>query len=395
MAPLNLAHVADLRGAAHVALDATVGVVDIVERLHRTIQATPLPLGEGPRSPTRGITGLVYRSVRGVVALVRRGIDLSLDAANLALPEGTPPARRDALVAALNGVHGDHLQRTGNRLAITMALRHGGRALDPRDPGATVAAPTGRVLVLVHGLCMTDAQWRRGGHDHGAMLAEAGGFTPVYLRYNSGLPVGDNGEALAALLETLLEHWPVPVHELVILGHSMGGLLARSACVHAARQGQRWPARLTKLVFLGTPHHGSPLERGGHGIDRLLQLSPYSAPLAALGRARSAGIQDLRHGSVLRGGPAHPPLPAGVACYAVAATLAGPRRPLAERLVGDGLVTVDSALGRHRDPARSLGLPPSHQFTSHATGHLDLLNHSAVAAQLKRWLASPASAGSR
>ncbi len=386
MAPINKAHIADLRGAAQVALDATTGIVDIVERMHRTIQVKPLPLGKGPRTPTRGITGLVYRSVRGVMGWVGQGIDLTLGAASGFLPEGTTPPQRDAVVAALNGLHGDHLQRTGNPLAITMALRHGGQALDPLNSAAVVKAPTGRVLLLVHGLCMTDAQWQRDGHDHGAMLAEAGGFTPVYLRYNSGLHVGDNGERFAALLEALLEHWPVPVQELVIVGHSMGGLVARSACSHAARSQHQWPSQLKKLVFLGTPHHGSPLERGGHGIDRLLQLSPYSAPLAALGKARSAGIQDLRHGNVLRGAPVHVALPPDVACYAVAATLAGKRKPLAERLLGDGLVPVDSALGRHPDPGRTLRFLPSHRFTSTETGHLEMLSHPAVAAQLKAWL---------
>ncbi|MBL8307984.1 MAG: alpha/beta hydrolase [Rubrivivax sp.] len=386
MAPINKAHIADLRGAAQVALDASRGVVDIVERMHRTIQAKPLPLGRGPSTPTRGITGLVYRSVRGVMGLVGQGIDLSLGAASGFLPEGTTPPQRDAVVAALNGLHGDHLLRTGNPLAINMALRHGGQPLDPLNPAAGVKAPTGRVLVLVHGLCMTDAQWRRAGRDHGALLAEAGGFTPVYLRYNSGLHVGDNGERFAALLETLLEHWPVPVRELVVVGHSMGGLVARSACFHAARADHAWPRRLKKLVFLGTPHHGSPLERGGHGLQRVLQWSPYSAPLAALGRSRSAGIQDLRHGAVTRGRPVHVALPPGVACYAVAATLAGRRQPLAERLLGDGLVAVDSALGRHRDPGRTLAFAPSHQFLSHDTGHLELLCRPEVAARLRQWL---------
>ena len=103
--------------------------------------------------------------------LVGRGIDLSLSAAAQWVPEGTPPPQRDAVVAALNGLHGDHLQRSGNPLAIAMTLRHGGQPLDPLHPGATVPAPTPRLLVLVHGLCMSDGQWLREGHDHGAMLA--------------------------------------------------------------------------------------------------------------------------------------------------------------------------------------------------------------------------------
>ena len=135
---------------------------------------------------------------------------------------------------------------------------------------------------------------------------------PVYLHYNSGRHVSENGREFAALLEQLVAGWPVPVDELVIVGHSMGGLVARSACHHAEAQGQAWLASLTKLVCLGTPHHGAPLERGGRWVDVLLGLSPYVAPFARLGKARSAGITDLRFGNLQR------------------RRLAGPRPPRAE-----------------------------------------------------------------
>ncbi len=157
----------------------------------------------------------------------------------------------------------------------------------------------GRLLVLVHGLCMNDLQWRRNGHDHGAALAHDGGWQPLYLHYNSGRHASTNGREFADLLETLVAQWPVPVEELVVLAHSMGGLVARSACQHAELSQQRWLKHLRKIVFLGTPHHGAPLERHGHGLQRLVGISPYTAPLARLGMIRSAGITDLRHGNVL------------------------------------------------------------------------------------------------
>jgi pimeloyl-ACP methyl ester carboxylesterase len=233
---------------------------------------------------------------------------------------------------------------------------------------------------------MNDRQWARAGHDHGAALAREFGYTPLYLRYNSGLHVGTNGRALADLLERLVDRWPQPVEELVIIGHSMGGLVARSACHQGSEARHDWLRRLRRLVFLGTPHHGAPLERGGHWLDVLMGLSPYSAPIARLGKARSAGITDLRHGSVTGRQGQVVPLPTGVRCYAAAATLGARRNVISERLVGDGLVPLNSALGRHADAARSLAIPKSHQWVGYQMGHLDLLNRPEVYAQLVGWL---------
>lgn len=179
----------------------------------------------------------------------------------------------------------------------------------------------------------------------------------------------------------------------------MGGLLARSAFDIAQQAGQHWPARLQDLVFLGTPQHGAPLERAGHGVDALLASIRFTAPFARLGKIRSAGITDLRHGHVqdadwqgrdrFGSGRDHRlplPLPGRVRCFAVAATLAARRSRLAERLTGDGLVPLDSALGRHADPAYRLEVPRERQLIVYRTGHLDLLCSPVVAEQLRTWL---------
>jgi hypothetical protein len=381
----------DLRGAARMAFDAAAGVAGIVERMHRTIQMMPAPLGRVEPGATRGITGLVYRSVRGSVTLIGRGIDLGLAPVVALLPEGEATPARDAFVSAVNGVYGDYLVRTGNPLAIGMSLRYRDRPLDfanlaDASDDQAGAAPGGRILVLAHGLCLNDRHWQRDGHDHGAALADELGYTPLYLRYNSGRHIADNGRAFAELLETVVANWPRPVEELVILGHSMGGLVARSACHHGQQAGHAWLKHLRKLVFLGTPHHGSPLERGGHGLDFVLEASPYSAPFTRIGRTRSAGITDLRHGSVTTGAHRAVPLPAGVKCYAAAATLGARRSLLSERLIGDGLVPLDSALGKHADPARTLAIPRTHQWVGHGMGHLELLSRADVYSQLHEWL---------
>jgi pimeloyl-ACP methyl ester carboxylesterase len=387
----NRRHLADLRGAARMAVDATAGIAGIVEKMHRTIQLRPLPVGRADAGNTRGITGLVYRSVRGGVRLVGKGIDLGLAPLVALLPEGESTPVRDEFVAAVNGVFGDYLVRTGNPLAIEMGLRYRDRPLDPANPSDAFregphARPSGRILVMVHGLCLNDRHWRRDAHDHGAALADDLGLTPLYLRYNTGLHIGDNGRDFAQMLETLVRNWPRPVDELVILGHSMGGLVARSACHHAREAGLEWPSRLRKLIFLGTPHHGSPLERGGHRLDYVLEASPYSAPFTRIGKMRSAGITDLRHGTITRGRHVHVPLPAGVRCYALAATLGARRDLLSERLLGDGLVPLDSALGRHARPEHTLHFPKHRQWIGYGMGHLELLGRPEVYSQLHAWM---------
>jgi hypothetical protein len=310
--------------------------------------------------------------------------------------------------SALNGVLGDHLLATANPLAIAMRLRCDGRplALDRDALVAAIPKANGRILVVVHGLCMNDRQWNRNEHDHAAALARDHGYTPVYLHYNSGRHISENGRELSALLERLVDAWPVPVSELSVLAHSMGGLITRSACHYArekttpslAGSRPRWLAALRRIVFLGTPHHGAPLERGGHSFVTALGISPYTAPLARLGWLRSAGITDLRYGNLLdedwqshdrfaSTGDLRRPvsLPEGVECYALAATTGRLRGDLNDRLLGDGLVRVASALGQHRDATRSLAIPESRRSVCYGTNHMDLLSDPVVYARLRDW----------
>jgi len=311
-------------------------------------------------------------------------------------------------MAALNGVLGDRLAEQGNPLAIPMAFRSRGRVLRlaPASLAAALGPVSPRLLVLAHGLCMNDRQWAREGHDHGAALERDLGYTPVYLHYNTGRHISTNGREFAALMQVLVDQWPVPLQALSVLGHSMGGLVARSALQHGADAGKGWVQRLDRLAFLGAPHHGAPLERGGHGIDLLLGVSKFSAPLARLGQLRSAGITDLRHGNVqdadwagrdrfatgAHSGDARQPLPLPLscACYAVAAHTGERTGALRSRLIGDGLVPVASALGQHADPRFRLAFEPHRQWVAEGVNHLQLLSDARVYAQLRDWFAAPA-----
>jgi hypothetical protein len=273
--------------------------------------------------------------------------------------------------------------------------------LERASLAAAVPQRGSKLAVLVHGLCLNDLQWNRDGHDHGAVLARDLGYTPLYLHYNSGLHTSTNGRALAGLLEVLLAQWPYRIVELVIIAHSMGGLVTRSACHYGLHAGHDWPRRLRKLAFLGTPHHGAPLERGGNWVDVILGATPYAAPFARLGKIRSAGITDLRYGNVLdehwqgrdrfaraRDTRQSVPLPDGVQSYAMAATTGRKPGDIRDRLVGDGLVPVSSALGRHADYRRSLSFPKRQQWIGYGMNHLDLLGRSEVSDQIVRWFAS-------
>jgi pimeloyl-ACP methyl ester carboxylesterase len=381
---------ADLQGYARLAIAAVAGITDLVEAMHGTIAN---PLRREPR--TRGITGLVYRTIGGVTRVVGGGLDLVLGQLPSLIAARTSTAERDAVLAALNGVLGDYLEASNNPLAIAMSLRCNGEPLVVRN----LPAATGKVLVLVHGLCMNDRQWRREGHDHGAALARELGYTPIYLNYNSGRHISTNGREFAEQLEATLADWPLPIDTVTLIGHSMGGLVARSTCAAAAELEHTWIKKLDKLIFLGTPHHGAPLERGGSWVDVILGATPWSAPFARLGKVRSAGITDLRHGNVLdehwRGhgrferaeerGRALP-LPEGVSCYAVAASLGTDEDSLKGAVLGDGLVPVASALGRHSDPARALAIPKARQMVCWEMGHMALLSRPEVYERLRKWL---------
>lgn len=413
-------HASDLRAAALLATQATLAVTTITEGVHQSVWRTLGAPGGASPGQTRGLTGLIYQSIHGVTRLVGQGMASALARLEPLLQrlEGQPQEspERVAVIAALNGVMGDRLQASGNPLALPMTLRNKEHAVlstegleanflyIQKNPEAGA-----KMLLVMHGLCMNDLQWHATHQgqavNHAQTMAQTLGYTPVYLRYNTGLHVSQNGQLLATELEALVRRWPVPLTELSVLVHSMGGLVIRSAWHYATQAGLLWPKQLKNIVFLGTPHHGAPLERAGNWVDVILGSTPYSRPFAKLGQLRSAGVTDLRWGHVLQtdwqghdrfhrkpDSRQHLPLPADVACFTVAATLAGQRSKLADRLVGDGLVPLHSALGVHDDSARQLAFAPERQRIVYRTNHMQLLSSPLVAQQLLDWLTTPRAA---
>ncbi len=400
----------DLRGLAKLATQATVNVTKIAEGVTQSVWSTMGAPSGKLANETRGITGLVYKSIQGVAQLVGKGAESLLTGLQPLLDkidqEPQESAPREAVLAALNGVMGDRLVESDNPLATPMTLRFNNEVLN-WEALPDKALLTGKVLIVVHGLCMNDLQWtvqnEGESFNHAENLATKLGYTPVYVRYNTGLHTSQNGQTLSNQLELLSALWPTPLTEISVLVHSMGGLVTRSA-VHAAQHSRRqWVNKLKNIVFLGTPHHGALLEKAGNWIDVLLGVTPYSAPFKRLVELRSSGITDLRFGHVLdsdwqghdrfkpktkqeQDSRENLPLPEGVACFTVAATLAAKRSLLADRLIGDGLVPLNSALGVHSDPTRSLTFAKSSQMLVYRTNHMAMLGSTEVGKQLVDWL---------
>jgi hypothetical protein len=402
----------DLRAGVRLASQAVHSIASVTEGVHQSVWSKLGLHNKAHPERTQGLTARVYQAIHHLTFAVGRGVDNTLARLQPSLERLEDSAasspEREAVLAALNGVMGDHLLESGSPLATAMNLYWGRQPVWDEAGWLAIASKNSaasakhKVLLLVHGLCMNEQQWdtQHQGRavNHGHTLAQAMGCSLVSLRYNTGLHISTNGQMLATMLEQLQADWPVPLHEIHVLAHSMGGLVVRSAVHRGITTQQTWPLLLKTIFFLGTPHHGAPLERAGNRLDGILASTSTTAPLSRLTQLRSSGITDLRYGFVLdqdwagqdrfHRAPDHRttlPLPEGVACYAVAGTLAGKSGLLATRLLGDGLVPLHSALGQHDDDARSLQFAKSSTFIAYRTNHLALLSSPTVAAQLLHW----------
>jgi pimeloyl-ACP methyl ester carboxylesterase len=251
---------------------------------------------------------------------------------------------------------------------------------------------------MVHGLSLSELSWYRQGKPClGEGLKAELGLTPLYLRYNTGRHISTNGQDFCQMLDRLCQSWPVPVESISLVGHSMGGLVIRSACWYGNRAGSPWVNRLKRVVCLGTPHHGSHVERIGRVADLAMQNLPYVKPLA-FGRRRSAGIKDLRYGDLLDEDwqghhPDQPrpdtrrcvPLLPGVDYYFVAATLGRSEHDPLGHVLGDLLVRLDSAIGSHPDQQKKLAVRAENCAIFYEKNHFDLLSDPRVHQQVIEW----------
>ena len=367
-----------MRGLLQLGVSGTVGVASLAQAVHEAVLATS-PLPWLPASTlVNGVARLAYGSVRGVAGAVGKGGDSLLAFAERRLGgESRNPTPRPlpvplGLRAVLNGVVGDRLEALGNPVALSMSIEPHRSAR-----GAHRGARGPRVL-FIHGLCMHDQHWQAPtgrGEDFGDRLARESGLRPLYLRYNTGLAIAENGRRLAALLESRhrgRHAWREPFHAVA---HSLGGLVLRSAIAEGVAQGHVWTEQLQHVVSLGTPHEGAPLERLGKSVEAALRISRFSSPWAVLAAVRSVAIQQLGHAQVATWSRT----PGSLRWHAVAGTLASRDRGRLGAFLGDGLVPVSSALGQRPDSAR-----PEFEGRTvlSGVGHLALVRHPSVSKHL-------------
>ncbi len=301
----------------------------------------------------------------------------------------TVPENKHRYISALNGVIGDSLALKGSPLAIEMSLI--GEIQD------------GKACILVHGLCDSEDTWNfpdDPDRNYGSLLQKELGYSPLYLRYNSGLHISTNGQNLSELLCELCEEPSSPVREIIFIGHSMGGLVVRSACHYGQKEQAAWVKRVKKVFLLGSPHLGTDYEKLGNLTSKILQTVPnlYTKGIAAIANKRSAGIKDLRFGyildedwqdedadALLRDNRHHVPLLAGVDYYVIAAQLAKEADNIFKRYFGDGVVPSRSVTGQSFAESRSIPFLMEHYKTFNGLSHLGLARHQQVYEQILEW----------
>lgn len=390
-----------IEGVARLAASGAVEITDLVEGIHREIVVKPFERVIPGWSSywDRSISSKVYCVVRKAMSFSGEATATTLRALNSKLERyeqnADLPKTLKLLNNVINGVMGDHLVTLHSPLAAPMLVydRYGDLHCETQL--------SGRVLLMVHGLCMSYLSWDPGqasGMGEHIVYAEPD-VTLLMLDYNTGRRISLNGRDLSDLLEELVLKNP-QITQLDFVGHSMGGLIVRSAMFCAKQEGRSWLPLAKNLICLAAPHHGAVLERIGFYLQQTISKIPIAGNLAHLLDLRSAGIIDLRHGSVRdddwefltegrmgRGSdfrrPA--PLPANVNCFLVAVTIDKSPQTAGRDILGDGLVNISSALGEHPGD-HDLNVPENHKAVFYDVNHMEAQFHERVREQVIRWL---------
>ncbi|PNK60249.1 esterase/lipase family protein [Psychrobacter sp. FDAARGOS_221] len=439
-------------GMSQLAIIGVIETTGIVEAIHREIVLRPLGLlnHRYGRLWNKGISGRVYGVVKGITSVVGHGLSLGITQySHLTrhLPTQPLPSHLNAAVNVINGVMGDHLVSNHNPLALPMTLykfdkhlglddkHHLSAQMQIKPMSVSIKRPvrsdslanpnssansdrlnttanttqtnrqadpiTGRVVILLHGLCMGHINWQP-TNPQGlglAILRALPEVTLYYVSYNTGQRISTNGRQFAALLDHLITENP-DISQIDLVGHSMGGLVSRSALYYGTQAQYEWVEKVGKLITLGTPHHGAVLERIGDFVQQSIAKLPFAGALAKLGYIRSVGIVDLRHGSVrdedwqlLQSRSVLPdevrhftPLPEHISSYFLAGSLSQAEDESdMSQLLGDGLVNIPSALGEHT-PAQTLGVSDTHKAVFYEVSHFALLTDERVLNQTVEWL---------
>jgi len=318
----------------------------------------------------------------------------------------------------LNGLVGDYLEQTNNPLAIPMCLCHD---LKPLNVDAELGRQlhgvkvSNKVVVLVHGLTNLETVWdyptqakpeartakaeesstsaasardlsrHENPTNYGIELQRALGFTPLFLRYNTGLSIAENGRQFSEILARLFAQYPMKIDELVLLGFSMGGLLLRYAQMDATATEKGWLSVLSTCVYIGTPHEGSPVEKLGYMVGEVVRNIPveHVNHWAEWIDIRSRGIKDLKFGMKHASGNDQNDecasyYKAAKHCF-ISGSVGRARGGLAGQLFGDSLVRERSASPRSK-PVES----ESVHFEN--LSHIPLAHSDNVYRQIEKWV---------
>lgn len=312
---------------------------------------------------------------------------------------------KEQTLCVLNGIVGDALEERITGLAIPMTLTTGNeRLLLTRAAFRNAALPdSSRICILAHGNCGSHRGWgfkNNRSSNYGSLLQRDFGFTPFFLRYNSGLHISTNGKLLSNLLEKLIYCYPCKVQEVVLVGHSMGGLVFRSACHYGRKERRKWIQLIKKIFYLGTPHLGTHLEKLGKLTTTILKHipNPITKAIVILGDLRSAGIKDLRHGylidedwqnknadNLFYGHQNTTPLLKTADHYFICGTLSKVDGSKMGRLFGDGLVHPASGTGRGLFTSSDIPFLNNHCKIISGISHRHLQRSTRVYEQIRDW----------
>lgn len=402
-----------VRGFGELVFDVVRGTVNLVERTHRDVARRSVKL----YSPTEevkavaeqineahlAVASVVYGSIRVVNGGVRAATKLAAAAVpNALVADAAAGASRSAMVknanwvvdqaqAAVNGWYGDVFDTQKHLLAMDMTLRNDGRAIALEASAIAAAYPnaTSKVCVLVHGLCSTEWVWEMQSEAHygdaelclGARMTQTFGYTALHVRYNSGRAIAENGEELAAFVSELVRNYPVAIDDIVVIGHSMGGLVSKHAVHRAQVDRAPWLEKLKRVICVGSPHEGSALERFAEATERVFGVIPTAATSVAaeLLKTRSRGIRDLYHGRSSQDDMV--PLADHVDYHYIGATLTADTEHFVSQFVGDILVAPHSSMESKRE---------AHRVTRDILGgidHVSLANHPLTWGVIQSYLA--------
>ncbi len=391
-----------IEGTAQLTSEGFLEVTDLIEAMHKEIFTLSF-LENTPKfvdTIYEHTTGRIYKIIKLIMELSGNATKNSLRFVNLYLPLhiGHKPLSKNLniLVSALNGVMGDHLVNLDNPLALPMLLHNGKAKL------ADLHNLQGNITILLHGLCMSQYCWLLNNkHSLGYKLQQAiPNSTVLYLQYNTGRRISKNGAMLSALLKQIIADNP-KVSSINLIGHSMGGLVIRSAMFYGERDEEIWLNKVKNYVAICSPHNGAMLERLGYNVQQNLAKLPVAGNLARLGHLRSAGILDLRHANLRHKDWEHQenrignlednrhvtPLPETVNSYLIGASIDKKNTDtIFEGWIGDGVIKLSTAMGEHEDEKYNLNVPHQNKAIFYKIDHNKILKLDAMHQQVIEWL---------